>query len=713
MKRTLQAEKSKRSARLYSSRFLSSSKNQQRKKIRHLTIVTRISSHYLNMGSSSASPPPRSLTPSRYSPLPHPRSPSPLPRPPSPLERSPSPHRPPSRTSSRHSSAPKSPWRSPSRSPSRRSSWHISHHSSGTTLQHVSSPSRRPHSSGSCSSSHHESERDRSRSRHASRQSRGRSGSGSRRSNEQEQQNFEVTGWSPTFSRRSARRTPRSPSPNISPRSSHPSLRSKSLHQSQSQSKRFQSQTQHNNKHDDQHNSMRTGNITQNNYITQPSILAASYISQSLERGRSRERHREWARERELERAHERQLNNSHWHNLSNPTSYGPSVYGDSRNRGRREYGFGPGVMGDLKALEAGPHGLPRVGNAWNDMDTLLGTERRGRNPFRSSRRRYASGDEYVFGNSSTRGSRRGHGASGHATIATGLIELGAGVAGGYAGAQATKHRYNGTLESYRRSRPRRANRSSVQPLVELVTNRPENPNLTRMERSPSRERSPSTELARSCHRRNTFEGSPSREEFFTAYDRPRRPSRTREKDWPHFPPTLPAPPPYAISSAGGSLNERGSVAGSMSGVRGKDAVVNPASMPAVTTSKAGVSRKVSTRKPSERKESTTTRTGRSANASTDYPSSDYPMRDLPVREDYFGGASTTNYNQSHQPANGVAAAARATPTAGYMGPSQTAGTERMVETTGEGEGLRLEKTGTRMARLRARLCGGINVPAA
>ena len=408
--------------------------------------------------------------------------------------------------------------------------------------------------------------------------------------------------------------------------------------------------------------------------------------------------------------------------------------------------------MGDLEALEAGPHGLPRAGNAWNDVDSLLGTERRGRNPVRSSRRRYASRDEYVFGNSSTRRSCRDgasglatiatgliglsagvaggdeyvfgnsstrrscrDGASGLTTIATGLIGLGAGVAGEYAGAQATNNRYSGTLGSYRRPQPRRANRPSVQPLVELVTNRPENPNLTPIERPPS------TELTRSCHRRNTIEGSPSREEFFTAYDRPRRPSRTREKDWPHFPPTLPAPPaalsanplPYATSSAGGSVNERGSVAGSVSGGRGKDAVVNPASMPAVTTSKPGVSRKASTRKPPGRKESTTTRTGRSANASTDYPSSDYLTRDLPVREDYLGGANTTYYDQSYQPASGVGAAARAKPTAGYRGPSHTAGTVGMVGTNDEGEGLRLEKTGTRMARLRARLCGGINVPAA
>lgn len=381
--------------------------------------------------------------------------------------------------------------------------------------------------------------------------------------------------------------------------------------------------------------------------------------------------------------------------------------------------------MGDSN-LEAGPHGLPRVGNAWNDLDSLLGMERRGRNPFRSSKRRYAGGDEYVYGNSSARRCRSGDGggASGIATIATGFISLGVGPGDAYADAQATNNIYTGALGNYRRPRPPRANRerSSVQPLVELVTNRPDNPNQTYIERSQSRERSPSGELTRSsCHRRNTIEGSPSREEFFTSYDRPRRPSRTRTKDWPHFPPTLPAnPPPYASAyqTAGSSVSE-----GNRTSVeRGKDAVVksasippaitsdagvNPASPPAVTTSKAGISRKVSTKKVPERKESSkkTSRPERSANASTDYP-----PRDLPVREDYLGGANTTYYDELYQPASGVGAAARATPSAGYLGPSQTAGTVGMV---GDGEQLRLEKTGTRMARLRAKLCGGINVPAA
>lgn len=376
--------------------------------------------------------------------------------------------------------------------------------------------------------------------------------------------------------------------------------------------------------------------------------------------------------------------------------------------------------MGDL-ALEAGPHGLPRVGNAWNDVDSLLGTERRGKNPFKSSRRRFADGDEYVYGNLSTRLSRPGAGASGLATIATGLIGLGAGAAGSYADAQATNSRYTGALGDYRRPRqrqrrPNRAspNRASLQPLVELVTNRPNNPNQTYIERSPSRGRSPSGELTRSCHRRNTIEGSPSREEFFMAYDRPRRPSTTREKDWPHFPPTLPNPPPsfsayplpYASSSAGRSASGRGSVAGSG---RGKDTVVNLHAA-AVTTSRAGVSRRVSTKTSPERKESSkkTSRPERSVNASTDYP-----PRELPVRGDYLGGRNTTYYGQSYQPQSGVRVVARATPSAGYMGPSETAGTVSMVGGDGENEGLRLEKTGTKMARLRARLCGGINVPAA
>ena len=382
--------------------------------------------------------------------------------------------------------------------------------------------------------------------------------------------------------------------------------------------------------------------------------------------------------------------------------------------------------------LSTGPHGFDGVGwvryyddegrwdeDPWNDVDRLLDTgtrERTERNLWRISRRRRRSGDEYVYGNSSTRRSRRrdGGGASGLATIATGLIGLAAGAAEGYAGAQATNNRYNGALGDYRRPRPPRKNRdrSSVQPLVELVTNRPDNPNHTHIERSPSRERSLSGELTRSCHRRNTIEGSPSREEFFTAYDRPRRPSRTRDKDWPHFPPTLPAPPPtlsanpisYASSSAAGSVD---GVRPPPDGVgRGKGAVVNPAAMPAVTTSKAEVQRKrTSSHDKSSEK---TSRPERSANASTDYP-----PRDLPAKGDYFGGANTTCYDQSYQPASGVGATETATPSAGYMGPSQTAGTVRTVEGSGEGEGLRLEKTGTRMARLRARLCGGINVPAA
>lgn len=390
-------------------------------------------------------------------------------------------------------------------------------------------------------------------------------------------------------------------------------------------------------------------------------------------------------------------------------------------NRGRREYGFGPGVLRDF--------GTPHHEKRWNDVDRLLdpGTkERGGRNLWRSNRRRYASEDEYVYGNSSTRRSRRGDGvASGLATIASGLIGLGAEAAGGYAGAQATNNRYTGPLGSYRRPRAPRANRdrSSVQPLVELVTNRPDNPNRTYIEGSPS------GELTRSCQRRNTIEGSPSREEFFTAYDYPRRPSRAREKDWPHFPPTLSMnPPPYAAASqdAGSSVG-KGSMSGSVSdgrppppdgvdGVDGvgreKDADVNPASLPApaVTTSKAGISRKASTKKSFSRKESSkkTSRPERSANASTDYP-----PRDLPVREDYLGGSNTTYHGQAYPPASGVGAVAIATPSAAYMGPAQTADTVGMIGANGEGERLRLEKTGTRMSRLRARLCGGINVPAA
>lgn len=359
-------------------------------------------------------------------------------------------------------------------------------------------------------------------------------------------------------------------------------------------------------------------------------------------------------------------------------------------------------------------------------MDRLLdpGTrERRGRNLWRNSRRRYADGDEYVYGSSSTRRGRRGEGvASGLATDASSLKGLGAGAVGGYAGAQATNNKYIGTLGSYRRPRPPRTNRDrpSVQPLVELATNRPDNSNRTYIERSPSEK------VTRSCHRRNIIEGSPSREEFFTAYDRPRRPSRTREKDWPHFPPTLPInllPYASAFQTAGSSVEE-GTVSGSVSdgrpspfdGVdrvgRGKDAVVIPASLPApaVTTSKAGISRKASTKKSFSRTEpsKTTSRPERSTNASTDYP-----PRDLPVGQDYLDGSNTTYHDQSYPPASGVGAVARATPSTAYMGPAETAGTVGMVEANGEGEGLSLEKTGTRMARLKARLCGGINVPAA